>query len=135
MTVNELRKAFDECNLLIPPFLTKKNTSDPADSDQELQPDNDRSTRHQIGTTICKSFDNIECEGEIVHWNHNDQLHQIPLSDGDQQQMWHDEVKQHLLHTKNPKKVEKQRFLFCISFGKNQFGKYRFWKIDFGKND
>ena len=40
--------------------------------------------------------------------NHNDQLHQIPHSDGNREQMWHAEVKQHFLSIRNPKKVEKQ---------------------------
>ena len=106
--VNKPRRAFDECNLLIPPSLTKKNKLDPALSDSDpLQPDNDGTPRHQIGTTICKCFDNVECKGEIAHCSCNDQLCQISHSDGDREQMCHNEVKNHLESTRNPKKVKK----------------------------
>ena len=46
--------------------------------------------------------------GEIVPCNHNDQLCQILHSDGDWEQMWHTEVKNHLGSTRNPMKVKKQ---------------------------
>ena len=59
LTVNELRRAFDECNLLIPPSLTKNNKSDPADTDP-LQSEDDGTPRHQIGTTTHKHFNNVE---------------------------------------------------------------------------
>ena len=73
-----------------------------------LQPDDDGSPRHQIGTTICRHFNDIECKCRIVHHSHNDQPHQILCSDGDQEQMWHDEVKNHLQRTRSPQKVKKQ---------------------------
>ena len=86
----------------------QKNKLDPTDDDP-IQPDDDRTPRHQIGTTVHKCFNDIECEGKSVNHNHIDQPCQIPHSDGDWEQMWHNEVKeQHLLHTRNPKKVKKQ---------------------------
>ena len=56
-------------------------------------------------TTICKCFNNIECKGKTVHCDHTDQLHQILHNDGDQEQMWRDEVKNHHHSDCNPKKV------------------------------
>ena len=61
-----------------------------------------------MGLQDIKCFNNIECKGEIVCCDHNNQLCQIPHSDGDQEQMWHNEVKNHLHGTRNPKKAKKQ---------------------------
>ena len=76
LTVDKPRRAFDEHNLLIPPSVTKKPKLNPVDTDL-LQPDDNGTSRHQIGTTICKCFNDVECEGERVHFHHNDQLCQI----------------------------------------------------------
>ena len=109
LTVNKLSEAFDECNLLIPPSLTKKSNLDTAKNDDDpLQPDNDGTPRHQIGTTICKCFDNIEHKREIAHCDHHDQPCEISCSDGDREQMRHNEVKSHLHSTTSPWKVKKQ---------------------------
>ena len=81
LTINKPRRDFDECNLSIPPSLITKKTNDP------LQPNDDGTLRHQIGTTICKCFNDVEHKGEIVDCDHDDQLHQILHSDGDQEQM------------------------------------------------
>ena len=50
-----------------------------------LQPDDDGTPRHQIGTTIWKCFNSVECKGEIAQYDHNNQLHQILHSDVDQE--------------------------------------------------
>ena len=94
---------------MVPPSIAKRSKLDANDHPDPLQPDNDGTPRHQIGTTACKCFNNFECKGEIVHHDHNDQLCQISHSDGDREQTWHNEVKNHLQSTRNPKKVKKQQ--------------------------
>ena len=98
-----LEYTFDKCNPLVIPLSLTKHRNDSIDL---LAPDDDGTPGHQIGTLVCKCFDDIQHEkGKMVNHNHNDQLCQILCSDGEEEQMWCTKVKSHLHSTRNPKKV------------------------------
>ena len=50
-----------------------------------------------------KSFDGTKHKGKIVNYDHNHQLHEMLHADGDAEELWHNEVTQHLNPCEKPK--------------------------------
>ena len=86
LTSNRPRRAFDECNLLIPPSKSSdSNKTKPKDA--SMRPDDDGSTRFPTDTKIHKLFGKQECEGTITHCDAVHKLHEVVHTDGDEEEL------------------------------------------------
>ena len=92
---NRLRRAFDECNLLIPP----SKTPTPArinPKDESMVPDDDGSACFPIGAKIYKLFGKQECMGKVTTYDAVHRLCEVVHTDGDEEELWHAEIQSHL---------------------------------------
>ena len=67
----------------------------------------DDSLRFKNGTKIYKLFGPHEHIGKVVNYDHENNLYRILYDDGDCEEFWHNEVKQHLKQRKNKKANDK----------------------------
>ena len=75
---------------------TKSKASNDDDDSVSIDVD-DRTSRFPIDFRIYKIFDGIEFSGKIIGYDSKSRLYQIEYSDGDQEEMFHNEVYAHKL--------------------------------------
>ena len=100
LTAKQLRQAYSDFNLFLPaaskgykaPFVQPPGPTNPED---------DQSPRLPLGTKVYKCFDNLQYPGKVVHYDMDAAYYKILYDDGDNEEMTHNEVKQHL--QKDPK--------------------------------
>ena len=90
----KLKGAIDDYNCLAPGTTkrTKSAINDDDDGDEVSLEDDDRTARLPIGFTISKVFDGVKFKGKVIGYDHKSRFYQIEYSDGDQEELFHNEV-------------------------------------------
>lgn len=91
MTSKQLKQAYDNFHLVLPPPEKANNESKPLE-----QNDNDGSKRLTIGTKLYKVFNATKHTGKTVKYDRDAGYCSILHEDGDSEEMSHNQAKQHL---------------------------------------
>ena len=75
-----------------------KQKPDNMDTDQMNEVDNGEK-RYTPGTKIYKVFNGLEYAGEVTGYDNKSKLYHIKYEDGDLEDFFHNEVRDHLKHT------------------------------------
>ena len=103
----KLKKAIDDYHNYAP-GTTKLIKSKPERTDEELEAvDSPSEKRYDVNTKIFKVFDGVEYKGSVTGYNTQTKLYHIEYEDGDNEDMYHSEVKEH--HHANVKRLPKRK--------------------------
>jgi len=99
LTGKRLKRAIDDYYDLAP-GTTKSIKQKPEEMDEDQMKDvDDGSERFPTGTKIYKVFNEIEYAGEVTGYDNKSKLYHIKYEDGDLEDFFHNEVKEHQNHT------------------------------------
>ena len=100
LTGKKLKNAIEDYNYFTPgmnkDIKVKVETEDPDEFD-------DGTTRHSIGTKVWKVFGGLEYKGTITGYDHKRKWYHVLYDDGDTEDFYHNEVKDHLKPTRSEK--------------------------------
>ena len=100
LSASKLRKAVDDFFLLAPATTKAKKRQARSDA---LDTADDGTPRLLLGTKLYKVFDSKEYEGKVVSYDMDAALYKVLYEDGDEEEMYHNELKAHLKPTKKAK--------------------------------